>query len=135
MNENLKKEAIKRMQLLGINKEEVAKFEETGRPYQSSKLILSDDERKLMEEKIQEFETERKALVYAIIPNDFLWIRKVGFLFVCEHDKEWWDDEKIQLLTEKHTPTYDLDLDQPENSDFSFEYVTVVSDVLTILNY
>ena len=90
-NETKKKEAIKRMEALGLFKpcikvftkyDEVQLSEQTGGLYE-----FSDDED--LCEKVKEFEEEHDALVYHVIHTYTEFGELYSFLYVSDNEEEW----------------------------------------------
>lgn len=86
-----KKEAIKRMEVLGLFKhcikaftkyDEVQLSEQTGGLYE-----FSDDYE--LNEKVKEFENEHDALVYHVIHTYTEFGELYSFLYVSDHEEEW----------------------------------------------
>lgn len=89
--ENKKKEALKRMELLGLFKpcikafnrhDEVQLSEPTGGLYE-----FSDNEK--LNAKIKEFEEDYNALVYHVIHSYTEFGELYSFLFVSDYEEEW----------------------------------------------
>ncbi len=96
--EELKKEAVKRLELLKMNRNIIKEFEEEN--------ILNKSEGRLgilywLDEKeqsmVKEYEKENDVLVYHIIKTYTLDIGKIYDLLYLTDEKEYWEEERLRL--------------------------------------
>lgn len=89
--ETKKKEAIKRMEILGLFKPCInvfAKYDEVQLSEQTGGLYEFNDDAAL-NKKVNEFETEYDALVYHVIHTYTQFGELYSFLYVSDHEDEW----------------------------------------------
>lgn len=127
--EEKKREALRRIRLLGIAPEVYSRLDESGvvsicPPGESEPLCASAE----TAGRIKEFEEEKNALVYLVVRNylktrtRFLpvshWHPIDNYLFVSDDD-DLWELDRL-TIRDGHPFVYTYDVDTPEMSEYRF---------------
>lgn len=89
--EELKKEALVRMQMLNLNEDAIKDFEENDKAWKSETNMgilywLNEKEEKM----VKEFEEKNNCLVYHLIHNNYMEIGECYSIFyVSQYEEEW----------------------------------------------
>lgn len=115
--ENKKKEAIRRMEDLGIYSETINQFEtEDLVSYSEAPLGTNFWINKEQREVVKKFEEEYNALVYFIVRTETEFGTLDSFLYVSDHEDEWeMDNEDLKY---GYIVAYVYSYDAPEFSEF-----------------
>lgn len=116
--EEKKKEAVDRLRMLGIYKNNIAEFEEKGSIFSSDPPaggLYRANETQLGF--VREFEAETEALVYMIVRSYTAFGRMDCFLFVSNYPEEWEEERKSLESPSKGVLAYVYNYDAPECSE------------------
>ena len=127
--EIMKKEAVKRMEKLGILTEVIKEFCE-GTIYVSNQgflIPLNDDQKEM----VKEFEEENEGLVYLVCHEDTSIGELYDFLYVSKHQEEWEAD--MEDLDDYRAFVYVVNKSMPDCSEFgSIGILPVLGSIIRI---
>ena len=114
--EEKKKEAVYRMQKIGIFPETINQFKTGGKVSESAPPLgacywLNEEQKK----RVSEFEKKHDAVVYHVV-HTYMEIGECeSFLYVSDYEDEWEDDR--QLLKDGEAYAYVYNKDYPQDSE------------------